>query len=215
MNSNMGRTGSFYAIWNGNIPEEKWIENLRKLESKEKKRAVLVYKQNCKWISLFEESMCEGYIAEREDAEVLSEIFERPVFAFSVFDSDELIVAYSDKKNKISVQYKKSLFDEDEDHEIDFEKEVEDWLKDSDEILIEELKVMCERADQVEEKLKENFPHILLQYADEEFHDTLKNIWNYKEYIFEEDRMEDILEILDMKIFFDKMIPDGYKKLSL
>lgn len=211
----MGRTGSFYAIWNGNIPEEKWIENLRELENKEKKRAVLVYKQDCKWVSLFEESMCEGYIAEREDAEVLSEIFESPVFAFSVFDSDELIVAYSDKKNKISVQYKKSLFDEDEEHEIDFEKEMEDWIEDCDEMMIEELKFMCERVDQVEEKLKENFPYILLQYADEEFHDPLKNIWNYKEYIFEEDRMEDILVILDMKIFFDKMIPDGYKKLSL
>lgn len=70
-------------------------------------RTVIAYKESAVWLPFFEENLCEGYIASSRDAERLSEIFEVPVMAFAVFDSDVFFVSYGDAANQITCNYAK------------------------------------------------------------------------------------------------------------
>ena len=70
-------------------------------------RAVIAYSESAMWLPLFEETLCEGYIASSRDAGELSELFGAPVMAFAIFDSDILFVSYSDAANGTAYDYAK------------------------------------------------------------------------------------------------------------
>lgn len=65
------------------------------------KGPVLAYRPDAKWLPLFEENLCEGYIASSRDAEKLAKTFGTPALAFSIFDSDILFASYADPEKQL------------------------------------------------------------------------------------------------------------------
>lgn len=65
------------------------------------------YCENAPWLPFFDVAKCEGYNASSKDARRLSKAFGTPVLAISIFDSDILLVSYSDAAKKIDYDYAK------------------------------------------------------------------------------------------------------------
>lgn len=57
---------------------------------------MIAYRPDAPWLPFFEADTCEGYNASSRDARRLSKLFGAPVLAFSIYDSDILMVSYSD-----------------------------------------------------------------------------------------------------------------------
>lgn len=92
-------------------------------------RAVIAYSPDAKWLPLFETTLCEGYTASSKDAARLSKLFNAPVLAFSIFDSDVLFVSYSDVKKGIYYDYAKPNFKEFQEYDTDqYSTEFPDFL---------------------------------------------------------------------------------------
>lgn len=68
---------------------------------------MVAYRQDAAWLPFFEVNICEGYNATSKDARRLSKAFGAPVLVFSIFDSDILMVSYSDAAKKIAYDYAK------------------------------------------------------------------------------------------------------------
>ncbi len=57
---------------------------------------MVAYRPDAAWLPFFDVDVCEGYNATSRDARKLSKVFGAPVLAFSIFDSDILMVSYCD-----------------------------------------------------------------------------------------------------------------------
>ena len=71
----------------------------------EPKPPVLGYRPDASWLPFFDSGMCDGYNATSADARRLSKIFGAPVIVFSIFDSDILMLSYSDAEKNIHYDY--------------------------------------------------------------------------------------------------------------
>lgn len=92
-------------------------------------RAVIAYSPEAKWLPLFETTLCEGYTASSKDSIRLSKLFNAPVLAFSIFDSDVLFVSYSDAKKGIRYDYAKPNCEGFEEYDTDqYSTEFPDFL---------------------------------------------------------------------------------------
>ena len=65
------------------------------------------YRPDAPWLPLFGEHLCEGNNASSRDARKLSRLFCAPVLALSVYDSDILLVSYSDAAKGVEYDYAK------------------------------------------------------------------------------------------------------------
>lgn len=106
----MGTTMSFYNILNNGFTPEQ----LQKIISPLTKGGVIGYNASSKWLPFFEANRCEGYIASSKDAKELSQVFGTPVLVFSIFDSDILLVSYSNAAKNVVCNYVKPNFDDPE-----------------------------------------------------------------------------------------------------
>lgn len=137
----MGTTRSFYNILNKGFSYEVLLSKMKQFPSPanskiksengreqpyfnkffhelnqiQKNNAVIAFKNSATWLPFFKQSLCEGYIASREDVEKLSHIFSAPVLAFAIFDSDVLSLLYSDAEQNIFHCYTKPNYDFDTD----------------------------------------------------------------------------------------------------
>lgn len=78
------------------------------------------YRPDALWLPLFGEHLCEGYNASSRDARKLSKTFGAPVLAFSIFDSDILMVSYSDAAKKVEYDFAKPNIEEMEEYDTEF-----------------------------------------------------------------------------------------------
>ena len=78
--------------------------------SSEVDRAVIAYNKSAKWLPFFERDFCYGKYASKREIRLLSKIFNAPVMAFSVYDSDILFVSYIDPENNIFQNYTKTNY---------------------------------------------------------------------------------------------------------
>ncbi len=69
--------------------------------------AVIGYRPDAPWLPFFDADICENYNASSRDAELLSKAFGAPVLAFSIFDSDVLMLSYSDAERGVNHNYAK------------------------------------------------------------------------------------------------------------
>lgn len=83
---------------------------------------MVAYRPDAPWLPFFEERLCEGYNASSRDAHRLSRKFKAPVLAFSLFDSDLLLVSYCDAAQKIRYDYAKPNFEEMEEYDTELYK---------------------------------------------------------------------------------------------
>ncbi len=92
-------------------------------------RAVIAYSPEAQWLPLFETTLCEGYTASSKDATRLSKLFNAPVLALSIFDSDILFVSYSNAEKGICYDYAKPNCEEFAEYDTDkYSTEFPDFL---------------------------------------------------------------------------------------
>lgn len=75
-------------------------------------KTVLAYHASARWLPFFDVNLCEGFIASSKDAKRLSQIFEAPVLALALFDSDVFFVSYCDAERGIRYDFAKPNSDE-------------------------------------------------------------------------------------------------------
>lgn len=68
---------------------------------------MIAYRPDEPWLPFFNVDICEGYNASSRDARKLSRLFCAPVLALSVYDSDILLVSYSDAAKGVEYDYAK------------------------------------------------------------------------------------------------------------
>ena len=68
---------------------------------------MVAYCPDAPWLPFFDEDICEGYNASSKDALRLSKAFQAPVLAFSIFDSDILMLSYGDAAKNLAYDYAK------------------------------------------------------------------------------------------------------------
>lgn len=78
---------------------------------------MIAYREDAPWLPFFDLNICDGYNASSKDARRLSKAFGVPVLAFSIFDSDVLMVSYSDAAQNIAYDYAKPNFPEMEEYD--------------------------------------------------------------------------------------------------
>lgn len=83
---------------------------------------MVAYRPDAPWLPFFEERLCEGYNASSNDARRLSQNFKAPVLAFSLFDSDLLLVSYCDAAQEIRYDCAKPNFAEMEEYDTELYK---------------------------------------------------------------------------------------------
>jgi len=105
---------NFIAFKNTFNPETqglpRWIKLLVSKHEKQNslnRSPVIAYNKTAKWFPFFEANLCEGSIATMDDLKMLSRIFGVPVLAFSVFDSDVLLVSFADQENMVGYNHTK------------------------------------------------------------------------------------------------------------
>lgn len=114
----------------------------------QRKGAVIAYRLEAQWLPLFETALCEGYTASSKDAMRLSKLFQAPVLAFSLFDSDVLFVSYGDAEKEICYDYAKPNFEEFEEYDVErYSTGFPDFLTEF--CSKTELKAIWNRADEV------------------------------------------------------------------
>lgn len=86
-------------------------------KEREELKPVLGYRPDAPWLPFFDTGMCDGYNASSHDAKQLSTIFGAPVIAFSIFDSDILMLSYSDAERGINYDYAKPNCEEMEEYD--------------------------------------------------------------------------------------------------
>lgn len=62
-------TRSFYLVQNSNFNENDLIQKLERLSKITKSKSILGYKEDSCWLPLFNEQLCEGYIAKQYNME--------------------------------------------------------------------------------------------------------------------------------------------------
>ena len=88
----------------------RWIKQHISRQEKQNglnRNPVIAYNKTAKWFPFFETNLCEGSIAIIDDLKLLSRIFGVPVLAFSVCDSDILLVSFTDQKNMVEYNHAK------------------------------------------------------------------------------------------------------------
>lgn len=83
---------------------------------------MLAYSPDAPWLPFFKERLCEGYNASSRDACRLSRKFKAPVLAFSLFDSDLLLVSYGDAARNIRYDCAKPNYAEMEEYDTELYK---------------------------------------------------------------------------------------------
>lgn len=68
---------------------------------------MIAHRTDAPWLPFFNVDICEGYNASSRDARKLSGLFGAPVLALSVYDSDILLVSYSDGAKGVEYDYAK------------------------------------------------------------------------------------------------------------
>ena len=68
---------------------------------------MIAHRTDAPWLPFFNVDICEGYNASSRDARKLSKLFGAPVLALSVYDSDILLVSYSDAAKGVEYDYAK------------------------------------------------------------------------------------------------------------
>lgn len=68
---------------------------------------MIAHRTDAPWLPFFNVDICEGYNASSRDARKLSKLFGAPVLALSVYDSDILLVSYSDAAKGVEHDYAK------------------------------------------------------------------------------------------------------------
>lgn len=86
------------------------------------------YRPDAPWLPFFEERLCEGYNASSRDACRLSQKFKAPVLAFSLFDSDLLLVSYGDAAQDIRYDCAKPNYEEMEEFDTELYKAEFPWF---------------------------------------------------------------------------------------
>lgn len=122
------------------------FENIRKFDGEEALReykriweqtiqtdksfsSVIGYRPDAPWLPFFDTGMCDGYNASSMDARRLSKIFGAPVIAFSIFDSDILMVSYSDAEKNIDHDYAKPNWEGMEEYDTElFRTDIPEFL---------------------------------------------------------------------------------------
>ena len=145
--------------------------------------AVIGFAPSAKMLPFFNVNICEGYTASSKDTAALSEQFGTPVLALSVFDSDIMFVSYSDASSDVGYDYAKPN--------------------------IEDLEGFEEYDTDV---YSTGFPEFLLTMCSEAEHQKLREIWESEEYLFAEDRLYDICQLIGGSIIYDEDdMPDGFE----
>lgn len=70
------------------------------------------YRRDAAWLPFFDRDLCEGFNASSESIRRLSEAFRAPILAFSIFDSDVLMLPCCDAAENIAYDYAKPNFDD-------------------------------------------------------------------------------------------------------
>lgn len=99
------------------LPEE--VYNICSAFSHSSSAVTAAFAEDAKWIPIFEANMCEGFNASSRDTDRLAELFGVPVLAFSIFDSDVLMVSYSDCERGVKANFAKPNFPEMEEFDTD------------------------------------------------------------------------------------------------
>ena len=68
---------------------------------------MIAYRPDAAWLPFFNVDICEGRTASSRDARKLSRLFCAPVLALSVYDSDILLVSYSDAAKGVEYDFAK------------------------------------------------------------------------------------------------------------
>lgn len=89
---------------------------------------MVAYRPDAPWLPFFEERLCEGYNASSRDACRLSRKFKAPVLAFSLFDSDLLLVSYGDAAQDIRYDCAKPNYEEMEEFDTELYKAEFPWF---------------------------------------------------------------------------------------
>ena len=146
---------------------------------------VVAYREDVRLFPCFDIGICEGYTASSRDDAKLSQRFGVPVLSFAVMDSDVLFASYSDEEKGLEFDCARANI-----------PGMEDELYDTD----------VYRSD---------FPSFLLEYCDEADWDKLRGIWESKDYVFAEEKLEDIGELIGVELMYDyDDIPEGYEALE-
>lgn len=111
---------------------------------------MVAYRPDAAWLPFFEVDTCEGYNASSRDARKLSKLFGAPVLAFSIFDSDILMVSYSDAAEKVEYNFAKPNIEGMEEYDTQlFQNELPAFLLDLCPALTKEKLTEIWEADEV------------------------------------------------------------------
>lgn len=220
----MGMTRSFYYIVNRGLSEEKIRAVLSELSSREDAAltpqmrqmmeklgggsrllglletvvsaaktldagAFVVWREGAALLPFFETSKCEGYTASSLEDDVLAQHFRAPVLSFAVMDSDVLFVSYRDREAGVAADCARTVYSRPD--RPDGEEELYDT-----------------------KRYKAEFPEFLLDYCQEEEHERLRRVWDSQEYVFAEERMEDICRLIGAEVIYgEDDVPEGFRML--
>ncbi len=146
---------------------------------------VVAYREGVRLLPCFDINLCEGYTASSRDNAMLSRTFEAPVLSFSVMDSDILSVSCSDAQKGVEI----------------------DCVRANIPGMEEE---MCDM-----EIYRTDFPSFLLEYCSEGERGKLREIWESREYVLAEEKMEDIGRLIGAEFMYGwDDNPEGYEVLE-
>lgn len=95
------------------LQEEARLNSARGLDAgPELPSPMAAYRRDAAWLPFFDRDICEGYNASSKSIRRLSKAFHAPVLAFSIFDSDILMLSYCDAAENTACDYAKPNSDD-------------------------------------------------------------------------------------------------------
>lgn len=148
-------------------------------------KAALFYQETAKWLPLFEEQLCDGNNVGSWDLAKLSKRFRAPVFAFSIYDSDVLMLSFCDDQNNRMYDHEKPDYDS------------EDW------------------GECFKDGFCREFPAYLTEFCEQKDWDRLKAIWESEDCDADErmEKVAELTG-MNTVYDFDSEIP-GFEKITV
>lgn len=189
----MGTSMGFVLLQNRGFTQEELKNCLarRPLAGRKNRCAETVaFREDAKWLPYFEEWRCESCNCSSQSLEPLSQQFQTPVLAFTIFDSDILFVSYCDAEKQIFYDYVKPNCPEMEEYDAEIYQEgLPTFLLSLD---------GGDNVQRIEDVQK------------------LKAIWDEEGLVFADDRMHNLLKFLGMQVVYDENdIPEGFIRIGI
>lgn len=141
---NKGRLEMLQGIWKSMGAENQGMEILQNVMERPSP-VVAAFREDARWLPVFETNLCEGHCASREEMDLISEQFKAPALSFFILDSDVLYIRYSDAAQGRAESFARGNCTEmeeeyyDEDYRYEFPEFLRAYCKESDWARLEEI----------------------------------------------------------------------------